>query len=451
MEEQIKAENLERFADTFAAEPKNRLALNAVTKNGIGAVALNRAVVNQIDHTYSELIKTPEATHQKKSGRCWLFAGLNTLRLQAMETMNLETFELSQAYLMFWDKLEKANYFLESIIETRDEPLDGRLVMWILANPLVDGGQWDMFINLVKKYGVVPKSVMPETESSSNSRPMNAVLVARLREDARVLRTMHEEGASVAAMRERKGEMMEVFYRMLAIHLGDPPETFFWEWRDKDEAFHRHGTITPQAFFDTYVGVDLDDMACLINAPTDDKPFEKLYTVQYLGNVVGGQIVRYLNVDVDTLKQAAVDMIRDGNAVWFGCDVGKWLERNMGVMDPAIYDYELVYGTPFELDKAGRLDYGQSRMTHAMVLTGVDLDDDGRPRKWRVENSWGTDLGDKGYMLMTDAWFDEFVYELTVSKAYLSDDLLQVLETEPIVLPPWDPMGALATASHPRY
>ena len=447
MDKQITDSTITSFADAFDAKPKNRLALNAVTKSGISAVALNRAVVNQVDHTYSELIKTPKATHQKKTGRCWLFAGLNTLRLEAMEKMDLEAFELSQAHLMFWDKLEKANYFLESIIETRDEPLDGRLVMWLLANPLADGGQWDMFSNLVKKYGVVPKSVMPETESSSNSRSMNALLVARLREDAKTLREMSEGGASVEAMRERKEAMMEAFYRMLSIHLGTPPSSFLWEWRDKDEAFHRHGEITPQAFFETYVGFDLDDAACLINAPTDDKPYEKLYTVQYLGNVVDGEIVRYLNVDIETLKQAAVDMIRDGHAVWFGCDVGKWLERKMGIMDPAIFDYELVYGTRFDLDKAGRLDYGQSRMTHAMVLTGVDLDDDGKPMKWRVENSWGTDLGDDGYMLMTDAWFDEFVYELTVSQAYLSPELLAVLETEPVVLPPWDPMGALARAA----
>ena len=447
MDKQITDSTITSFADAFDAKPKNRLALNAVTKSGISAVALNRAVVNQVDHTYSELIKTPKATHQKKTGRCWLFAGLNTLRLEAMEKMDLEAFELSQAHLMFWDKLEKANYFLESIIETREEPLDGRLVMWLLANPLADGGQWDMFSNLVKKYGVVPKSVMPETESSSNSRSMNALLVARLREDAKTLREMSEAGASVQAMRERKEAMMEAFYRMLSIHLGTPRSSFLWEWRDKDEAFHRHGEITPQAFFETYVGFDLDDAACLINAPTDDKPYEKLYTVQYLGNVVDGAIVRYLNVDIETLKQAAVDMIRDGNAVWFGCDVGKWLERKMGIMDPAIFDYELVYGASFDLDKAGRLDYGQSRMTHAMVLTGVDLDDDGKPMKWRVENSWGTDLGDDGYMLMTDAWFDEFVYELTVSQAYLSPELLEVLETEPVVLPPWDPMGALARAA----
>ena len=447
MDKHITHENTTAFAATFETNPKHRLAMNAVTKNGIGAVALNRAVVNRIDHTYSELIKTPKATHQKKSGRCWLFAGLNTLRLQAMENMNLEEFELSQAYLLFWDKLEKANYFLESIIETRDEPLDGRLVMWILANPVVDGGQWDMFTNLVKKYGVVPKSAMPETESSSNTRPMNGLLLARLREDARTLRDLHAGGASLGDLRARKEEMMEAFYRMLSIHLGTPPHSFFWEWRDKDEDFHRHGDITPQAFFETYVRFDLDDAVCLINAPTLDKPFETLYTVQFLGNVVGGQIVTYLNVDIATLKRAAVEMIKDGNVVWFGCDVGKWLERKMGIMDPAIYDYDLVYDVQFELDKAERLDYGQSRMTHAMVLTGVDLDDDGQPIKWRVENSWGTDLGDEGYMLMTDAWFDEFVYELTVSKAHLVGELLEVLETEPVVLPPWDPMGALAAAA----
>ncbi|MEA3376658.1 MAG: C1 family peptidase [Chloroflexota bacterium] len=440
-------EDMRAFGAAFDSEPKNRLAQNAVTKSGIGAVALNREAVNRVDHTYSELIKTPKATNQKKSGRCWLFAGLNALRLEAMEKMNLEEFELSQAYLMFWDKLEKANYFLESIIETRDEPLDGRLVMWILDNPIVDGGQWDMFSNLVKKYGVVPKSVMPETESSSNTRAMNGLLLGRLREDARVLREMAADGAAVGALRERKREMMETFYRMLSIHLGTPPSRFLWEWRDKDEEFHRHGEITPAGFFETYVGFDLDDAACLINAPTEDKPYRRMYTVQFLGNVVDGEIVRYLNVEMETLKQAAVEMIKGGKAVWFGCDVGKWLERKIGVMDPGIYDYELVYGTEFELDKAGRLDYGHSRMTHAMVLTGVDLDDEGRPMKWRVENSWGTDSGDEGYMLMTDAWFDEFVYELTVSKGVLGPELVEVLETEPVVLPPWDPMGALARAA----
>ena len=447
MKKQIRYEDIERFTTAFDAEPKNLLALNAVAKNGIGAVALSRAVVNRTDHTYSHLIETPEATSQEKSGRCWLFAGLNTLRLAAMKKMNLESFELSQTHLMFWDKLEKANFFLENIIETVDEPLDGRLVMWLLANSLPDGGQWDMFVNLVEKYGVVPKSVMPETHGSSDSRPMNVLLIAKLREYAQVLREMHERSASVKEMRQAKGEMMEEFYRMVSIHLGQPPSRFFWEWRDKDKEFHRHGEITPTEFFEQYVGFDLDETVCLINAPTKDKPYRKLYTVQYLGNVVGGHAVRYLNVDIKTLKKAAADMIVDGQAVWFGCDVGKMLEREMGILDLKVYDYELVYGTRFKLDKAGRLDYGHSRMTHAMVFTGVDLDDSGKPIKWRVENSWGTKLGDKGYMVMADSWFDEFLYEVMVSKKRLSPKLLEVLDTEPVVLPPWDPMGALARSN----
>jgi len=436
--------DVSHFSAAFDAEPRNRLALNAVAKSGIAAVALDRETMNRTNHTYSHLIETPEATDQKKTGRCWLFAGLNTLRLASMQKMNLEKFELSQAYLMFWDKLEKANFFMESIIETRDEPLNGRLMMWILATPLPDGGQWDMFVNLVRKYGVVPKSAMPETFSSSNSHLMNQILVAKLREYAQALRELHQEGKSPDELRLAKGEMMQEFYRMLAIHLGQPPSRFLWEWRDKEKQFHRHGELTPTEFFEEYVAFDLDDMVCLINAPTADKPYGKMYTVQYLGTVVGGQQIRYLNVAMGRLRKAAAAMIADGHAVWFGCDVGKMLERDMGVLDDQVYDYDLVYGTRFNLDKAGRLDYGHSRMTHAMVLTGVDLDESGEPIKWRVENSWGTENGDKGYFVMSDKWFDEYLFEVVVSKSYLSAELLQVLDTEPIVLPPWDPMGALA-------
>ena len=446
MDESIGQDDVARFAEAFEAEPRNRLALNAVAQSGIAAAALNRDVVNRIDHTYSNLIETPEVTNQKSSGRCWLFAGLNTLRLAAMAKMKLEKFELSQAYLMFWDKLEKANFFLENVIATRGEPLDGRLVMHLLGDPIPDGGQWDMFVNLIAKYGVVPKVAMPETHGSGKSGPMNAALTAKLREYASQLRGLHGRAAALDEMRREKGRMMQQMYRMLCIHLGRPPERFLWEWRDKDKAFHRHGEITPRAFFDEFVGVDLDDMVCLINAPTADKPFERLYTVQYLGNVVGGRIVRYLNVETPVLKKAAADMIVDGQAVWFGCDVGKMLDGDLGVLDLDVYDYPLVYGEGFPLDKAGRLDYGHSRMTHAMVLTGVDLDDDGRPVKWRVENSWGDEKGDKGYLTMSDRWFDEYLYEITIGKKYIAPDLLKVLDTAPIVLPPWDPMGALASA-----
>ena len=444
MEQTIRNEDIKRFLASFDRDPKNLLALNAVTKNGIAAVALSRKEVDRINYTFSHLIESPEATNQELSGRCWLFSGLSFLCLEAMKKLNLETFELSEVYQMFWDKLEKANYFLENIIETRDEPLDSRLVLCLLSDPLPDGGQWNMFVNLVEKYGVVPKSFMPETNSSNDSDPMNTLLVAKLREYAKLLRDMHAQGSSIRELRKSKGELLEEFYRMLTIHLGRPPSNFYWEWRDKDKIFHRHGDITPREFYKKYVNIDLDGLVCLINAPTKDKPYNQLYAVQCLGNVIGGRMVRYLNVDMRTLKKAAVDMIKDNHAVWFGCDVGQMLETEMGAMDLNVYDYKLVYGTDFKLDKAGRLDYRNSEMTHAMVLTGVDLDDTGKPLKWRVENSWGAKIGDRGYMCMMDGWFDEYLYEITVIKKYLSPELLKVLSTEPVVLPPWDPMGTLA-------
>lgn len=450
MKESLTNEDTKRFLASFDSDPKNRLALNAVTQNGIAAVALSRKEVDRINYTFSNLIESPEATNQEASGRCWLFSGLSLLSLEAMKKLKVQTFELSEVYQMFWDKLEKANYFLESIIETRDEPLDERTILFLLSDPLPDGGQWDMFVNLVEKYGVVPKSFMPETISSSDSDSMNTLLVSKLREYAKSLRDMHAQGSSVEELRKSKCELLEEFYRMLAIHLGKPPFNFYWEWRDKVNVFHRDGNMTPREFYKKYVDVDLDDLVCLINAPTKDKPYNKAYTVKYLGNVIGGRQVRYLSVDIETLKKAAVEMIKDNHAVWFGCDVGQMLETEMGAMDLNVYDYDLVYGAEFKLDKAGRLEYRNSEMTHAMVLTGVDLDETGKPRKWRVENSWGAKIGDKGYMCMMDEWFDEYLFEITVRRKYLSPELLSVLSTEPVVLPPWDPMGTLARAKRYR-
>ncbi len=444
MEKRLSIEDLRRFSRSFNKDPKNILALNAVTENGIAAVALSRKEVDRQNFTFSDLIESPDATNQERSGRCWLFSGLSTLALEAMKKLNLMTFELSEIYQMFWDKLEKANYFLENMIETKEEPLNGRLVSSLLSDPISDGGQWNMFVNLIKKYGVIPKTFMPETENSNNSDPMNALFVTKLREYAKVLRDMNERGASTTELREKKGELMEEFYKLLCINLGVPQETFYWEWRDKSGIFHRRGNITPVEFYNEYVGLDLDDFVSLINAPTKDKPLNKLYTVRYLGNVIGGQDARYLNVDLKTLKKATMDMIKGNHAVWFGCDVGKMLETKMGAMDLSIYDYELVYGAKFQLDKAARLDYGDSEITHAMVITGVDLDEQGNPKKWRVENSWGAAIGDQGYMYMMDEWFDEYLYEVIVRKEYLPPELTKVLDTEPVVLPFWDPMCSLA-------
>ena len=444
MKESISTEDLTRFADGLADDPTYRLSLNAVTENGVRAVAMRRTSVAAADSTFSHRVKTPEATNQKKSGRCWLFAAMNTLRLSIMERLRLKDFQLSGAWLMFWDKLEKSNWFLESIIETREEPLDGRLVMWLMQDPVGDGGQWDMFVSLVEKYGLVPQEAMPESYSSSNSRAMNSFLVEKLREYARDLRSMAEGGADGDGLRAEKDRMMATVYRMLCVHLGVPPESFVWQWRDKDDDFHRHGQITPRGFAEEYVEMDLDSMVCLINAPTDDKPFGRLYTVRYLGNVSGGRQVRYLNVPMDVLREAAVEMLRDGRPVWFGCDVGKMGDRKKGLLDMAIFDLECVYGEAMTMSKADRLDYGHSRMTHAMVLTGVDIDESGDPVRWDIENSWGKDSGRKGHLTMTDEWFEEYLYEVTVDVDYLPEEYRAALKTRPTVLPPWDPMGSLA-------
>ena len=244
-------------------------------------------------------------------------------------------------------------------------------------------------------------------------------------------------------LREKKGKCMEEFYRLLCINLGAPPETFYWEWRDKDGVFHRKGNTNPVQFYQEYIGTQLNDFVSLINAP--NKPFNRLYTVQYLSNMVGGKDVRFLNVDLKTMKTATIDMIKHNHAVWFGCDVGKMLQTDMGAMDLNIYDYESVYSAKFQLDKAARLDYEDSDMTHAMVITGVDLDEHDKPKKWRVENSWGAAIGDQGYMFMLDQWFDEYLYEVVVRKEYLSPELLKILDTEPVVLPLWDPMCTLGS------
>jgi bleomycin hydrolase len=442
----ISLEQIASYQEAFERDPQARLALNAVTKNPAHSVALDRAVVTRTNHTFSHMLKSNAATQQSQSGRCWLFAGLNLFRVAALQRLNVEQFELSQTYLMFWDKLEKANYFLETILSTLDEPTDGRLIMFLLQQPLQDGGQWDMFVNLVNKYGVVPKSLMPESVSSSGSRTMNSHLTGLLREYAAELRRMSAGGTDPTVLRERKETMLGALYLMLCVHLGEPPREFSWQWRDKDNQFHRAGDITPRAFYERYVQYDLDSMVCLIHCPTADKPLNRLYTIQHLGNVVEGQIVRYLNVDMAVFKQAAVDMLRDGQPVWFGCDVGQRLERDIGILDTEVYDYRSIYGVDFAAAKAERVEYGHSLMTHAMVFTGVDLDDAGRSLKWRVENSWGDKMGDKGFLVMSDRWFDEYMFEVVVERKHVSAELLALLESDPTPLPPWDPMGALAAS-----
>lgn len=437
--------DLKGFRADFSSNDAYRQSLNAVCTTTVAKVALNRSEAAAVDNNFSvQLVENP-ATSQKSSGRCWMFAALNLFRTKAQELLKVEPgFEYSQNYAMFWDKLEKANYFLENILSTLDEPTDSRLIAWLLSGPVQDGGQWDMFASLLAKYGAVPKTVMPETESSSSTGQLNSQLTAALRADACELRKLAAGGAKEESLRARKQEMMSEVYRVLSIHLGEPPTTFSYQWRDKDKEFHRIESITPQEFFAQYSGVELSDMICLIHDPRPGHAFGKTYTVKFLGNVLGGRPTVYLNTDLDTIKSCAIAQLKGGAPVWFGCDVGKNLSRDLGVMNLDIFDYDLVYGKLPKMNKAERLMYGHSQMTHAMVFTGVDLGKNDKPAKWRVENSWGTEPGDKGFFQMTDAWFDEYTYEVVVNKNLLPAELQDALTTKPIELEPWDPMGSLA-------
>ncbi|MCD8396070.1 MAG: C1 family peptidase [Lachnospiraceae bacterium] len=444
MNTSVTTEDIFHFEELFDADRANRVAMYAVTANGVNAAATNYQAAREVTHDFSISLEHGKITNQKQSGRCWMFAALNVMRAQVMKKTGMETFELSQNYTVFYDKLEKANYFLESILSTLDEPTDGRLMAHLLSEPENDGGQWDMLCSLVEKYGLVPKSAMPESTVSSATRELDAYLTEKLREFACVLRCGHAEGKSAEALRGMKFSMMETVYNMLCIGFGKPPKTFDFEYRDKDKNFHRDTNLTPKTFYEKYIGLNLSDYISLINAPTADKPYYRSYGVEYLGNVFEGRAVRYVNLPIEELKKAAIAQMKDGEPVWFGCDVGKRSERKSGVLDTENYALEDLFQTEFSMTKAERLDYGQSLMTHAMVLQGVNLDENGKPNRWQVENSWGEETGNEGYFVMSDRWFDEYMYQVVVNRKYLSKEILDAYDSEPIMLKPWDPMGSLA-------
>lgn len=443
MNREVTMELLEKYGKEFVQDRANRVAQNAVVGKGVNAAATDSSVEREIANTFSISLEQGKITNQKKSGRCWMFAALNCMRFQVMKHCNLETFELSQNYTLFYDKLEKSNYFLNTILDTLEEDTDSRLIAHLLSAPLNDGGQWDMLTAIVSKYGLVPKGAMPETFSSSATNEMVSYMTEKLREYACILRKAHKDGKTDAELRAMKDEMMQTVYNMLCICLGKPPKTFDFEYRDKDKNFHRDLNLTPQAFYEKYIGLDLDEYISIINAPTEDKPYYRSYSVEYLGNVLEGRQVKYVNLPIEELKKAAIAQLQDGEPVWFGSDVGQRSCRE-GIMDLDLYGVDDLFGTTFGMNKAERLEYGQSLMTHAMVFQGVNLDEDGRPNRWRVENSWGEDAGKEGYYVMSDRWFDEYTYQIVVNKKYLPKEALEAYESEPIMLKPWDPMGSLA-------
>ena len=429
----------------YEANPKFAAMENAISHNGLLASLEKRSAAVENTPVFSLDLTKDKVSDQKASGRCWMFAALNTFRHKMIANFQLEDFELSQAHTFFWDKYEKSSWFLEQVIATADQELTSRKVKFLLDTPQQDGGQWDMVVSLFEKYGVVPKSVYPESISSSDSRELNQILNKLLRQDAQILRELKAEGAESPELQAKKEELLQEIFNFLAMNLGLPPRQFDFAYRDKDNHFHSESGLTPLTFYQKYVDLKLDDYVSIINAPTADKPYGRSYTVEMLGNVVGSKPVRYLNVEMDRLKELAIAQMQAGETVWFGSDVGQSSNRKAGVMAEGMHDFTASMDIRLTQDKAGRLDHSESLMTHAMVLTGVDLNENGKAKKWKVENSWGEKVGKKGYFVASDAWMDEYTYQIVVRKEFLTAAELAAYEAEPLVLAPWDPMGALAS------
>ncbi len=450
MSEQISLEKVEEYRVKFEETHPNKILQNAISKNDIKDLVVNRDQISKDNHIFS--IKTDprvSVTSQKSTGRCWMFAALNILRRAVIKKYNLgKDFELSQSYLFFWDKLERMNYNLECIISTHNEDINSRIVSTILNDPVADGGQWDMVVNLVRKYGVVPKSVFGESHHSSNSRTMNAIFKRKFREAAIHIRKLMSGPDGEQKAREYKEIYNKFVFNTLCRMMGTPPTSFVWEFTDKDNKYNRFDIDSPQQFFNDHVDFELDDHICVINDPRREHEFYKLYTVQHLGNVVGGQPVKYLNVPIDHMKDITIKSLKDKEAVWFGCDVGKEHYRDDGLMSTGINEIGNLLGVSFVMTKEDRLNTNESAMTHAMVFSGVNVYEvDGQEvvDRFEVENSWGKRGDHDGFYTMTSDWYDEYMYEVVVHKKYATPEMLNALESNDMeVLPLWDPMGALA-------
>lgn len=438
-------EFLEQSKKEFLSDRANRIAQRASINNGILEASIDRTEDNTTRHTFNIELKEKKIRNQKQSGRCWMFAALNFLEYKICTKYNLKGFELSKNYTLFYDKLERCNYFLNSIIETVEEPLDGRLVSHLLSSPMGDGGQWDMIKNIINKYGLVPLYAMKESENSSNTSNMNNYLTKVLRMYAKNLRLSYEKDKDIDKLKEMQKEYMKKIYNILSIALGTPPEKIDFEVRNEDKEFISDKDLTPQEFFQKHIGVDLSDYVSLINAPTKDKPYYESYTVDFLGNIEELDKVKYVNVPIDVMKKAIVKQLQDDEPVWFGCDVGQFFYRKEAYLSLSNVNIFDLLDVKYDFSKEERLLYGESLMTHAMVFMGCDYDKEkDKINRYKVENSWGKDSGHEGFLTMSDEWFNEYMYQTLINKKYLDEKVLSSYEKEPIHLKPWDPMGSLA-------
>ncbi|QWB99689.1 C1 family peptidase [Mycoplasmatota bacterium] len=434
----INEKNINQWKNEIDNDLQHRTLRRALVENELSKIAIKqeRSILNTF--RFSKDIETLPVTNQEKTGRCWIFAGLNFIRERLAKKYHLKEFEFSQNYVAFYDKLEKINYFIESIDDFLTCDKDDRTLQHILMVGIQDGGQWDMFVSLVEKYGLVPKDAMTETKVSSQTYPLNKIINQKLRQYTAKAR----EIGQVDKLSKLKEDTLRDLYKLLLASFGIPPKSFSFEYVDKDKKYHIVDNISPHDFYKEYVGDDLEDYVSIIHSPTDDKPFYQTYGISYLGNVVGGNPIHHLNLPIDEVKDLIIRQM-DDEVVWFGCDVGHFGDRDKGIWDDERYDYDDILNIDLSLSKANMLDYGHARMNHAMVLTGVSLVNE-KPTKWKIENSWGNKNGKKGYYLASDSWFNQFVFQAVINKKYFNKKQLNALNTKPIILKPWDPMGALA-------
>lgn len=437
MTHELTLDEIAKFQQDYQQNKQNKIAELAVVNNGVQKASFNGEGIRDLNRTFSIEIPTDNVTDQKQSGRCWLFAALNVLRHKFAKQYHTKNFTFSQSYLFFWDRIERANIFFNHILETADKPVDDRTVHFYLQAPDTDGGQWHMAISLIRKYGLVPTYAQDESFTANNTAAFNQALNMKLREDGLVLRKLAQAGKNDEI--EQKGqEYLSEIYRMAVIAFGQPVQKFDLEFKDDDGNYKLDQNITPLDFFHNYFEDDLDDYVVLFNAP--DHEYDKLYAFPFEDNVEGGSPVRFLNTKIENLKEAAIKQLKDGETIWFGCDVGKQSDRQKGILAADLYETDTIFGIETKLNKKERLQTGASGSTHAMTFVGVDVVD-GKPRQWKVENSWGTKVGDKGYFVMDDKWFDEYLFKVVVKKQYLPEKLVKIAESEATPVPCWDSMA----------
>lgn len=431
----ISADMLKQIQGTYKHTAADKAIHNAMAGTSLGVLARNQESLANFDANFSDKVVSAGITNQKQSGRCWLFTGLNVLRAQMIVKYGLKEMEFSQNYNFFYDQLEKSNLFLQGIIDTREKPMDDKMVEWLFKNPIGDGGQFTGVSDLILKYGLVPASVMPETYSSEHTDELNRLLGLKLREFGLQLRETAAKGADAKTLQQQKTDMLGTVYSMLALALGEPVKNFTYTVNGVTKEY------TPLSFYQEFLGNDLDgNYVMVMNDPSRD--YYQCYEIDYDRHVYDGKNWKYVNLPIEDIKQMAIASIKDSTMLYFSCDVGKFMDRKRGVLDINNFDYNSLMGTTFGMDKKQRIQTFASGSSHAMTLMAVDLDKAGKPKKWMVENSWGKDSGYQGHMIMTDEWFNEYMFRLVVEKKYVPSKVLDILKKEPVRLPAWDPMFA---------